>query len=258
MDWDSLVLREGDRVEAWGRLVRAEAGEFLEPPVPVPAIATPMVRAPTGFGVRVVGADFDGVERRKEYGGRVEGTATLSGRWLHGEFHVESQTPRRIGSPPRGRAWVKPPCPPPPEGWPNGKRDANLRFDLKDLEASGAAVAVTVFRPSPTQTVLVVAAANPPAVEAVLRPQLGARLCIVPSRCSRAQVDAARDTLDRRMDQSRIWAVGAGPDDQGQPVITVELTLVEPDLAVWLAEQPEGLVRADAWLVPSSALPTAP
>ena len=257
MDWESLVLRDGDRVEAWGRLVRTREGDFFDPPgVPVPAILTPRVWPPTGFGLRVLGADFDAVERRKQYEGDVEGTATLTGHWRGGDLHVESQTPQRLGE--RGQAcaaWDTPPCPPPAGGWPHDKRDARLRFDLKGLEVSGAAVEATVFHPSHTQTVLVVAAADPAAVEAVLRPQLGTRLCVVPARCTRAQVAAARATLDRRMSDYMIWEIYGTADEQGQPVVNASLTRITPALAHWLTTQPDGLVHIDAWLTPRPGRP---
>lgn len=207
MDWDALILREGDRVEAWGRLVRVEAGAFFEPPVSVPLIATPRVTPPTGFGVRVVGADFDAVEDRKEYAGRVEGFATLGGRWVREEFRVDSQTPRRLHGPPPDPAWVTPPCPPPPEGWPSGARNANLDYDLGDLQDSGAAVAVTLFRPSATQVVLVVAAADPAAVEARLR-----------GSSARSQVQAGCASSSGHPPETRSMA-----SSRGRPVNTAPL-----------------------------------
>lgn len=250
MDWESLVLRDGDRVEAWGRLVRTGEGDFFDPPgVPVPAVLTPRVGPPTGFGLRVLGADFEAVEGRKEYEGDVEGAATLTGHWIGGDLHVEAQTPhrldeRRLGCP----AWDTPPCPPPRGGWPHGRRDARLRFDLKGLEVSGAAVEVTVFHPSHTQAVVVVAAADPARVEAVLRPQLGTRLCVVPARCPRAQVAAARATLEDGMSDYMIWEIFGTADEQGQPVLNAGLTRITPALAHWLTTRPDGLVHIDVWL----------
>jgi hypothetical protein len=257
MDWEPLVLRDGDCVEAWGRLVRTRKGDFFDPPgMPRPAILTARVWAPTGFGLRAIGADFDAVEGRKEYEGDVEGTATLTGHWIGGDLHVEAQTPQRLGE--RRRecpAWDTPPCPPPAGGWPHSKRDARLRFDLKHLEVDGAAVQVTVFHPSRTQRVLVVAAADPAAVEAVLRPQLGTRLCVVPARYTRAQVTAARATLGGRMSDYMIWEVYGTADEQGQPVLNAGLTRITPALAHWLTTRPDGLVYIDAWLTPRPEQP---
>ena len=67
-------------------------------------------------------------------------------------FHVEQQA----APPPHGAwrpRWVAPPCPPPPHGWPIVLRrsDVELGYDLGDLELTGAAVAVTLFRPGPAR-----------------------------------------------------------------------------------------------------------
>jgi hypothetical protein len=62
-----------------------------------------------------------------------------------------------------------------------GARPKEPGLRPRRLRETGAAVAVTVFRPSEDQAVLVVAAADPEAVEAQLRPQLGQLLCVVPS-----------------------------------------------------------------------------
>lgn len=254
MDPGALVLRDGDRVEAWGRLLQTPPGTFFEPPLPVRLAATTDVMPPSRFAVPVVGADLDDVEMRRDDGERVEGYATVRGRWLHDRLLVDTQAPRRPRELGSGPEWVEPPCAPPPEGWPHGARDSNLSVDgLDHLKDSGAAVAVTMFRPSPTQVVLVVAAEDPPAVHAALAPQAGARLCVVKSRFSRPQVDAARDELVRRMDTDLIWATGETSDEQGQPVVTVDVARLGTDLAAWIADQPEGLVRVRAWLAPQPA-----
>ena len=68
-------------------------------------------------------------------------------------------------------------------------------------EDTGAAVAVTLFRPSEDRAVLVVAASDQAAVEARLRPQLGVLLCVVPSRWTKAQLDEIGDYLRERHEQ---------------------------------------------------------
>lgn len=180
MDWNALVLHDGDHIEAWGRLVRDESGSFFEAPTVSLAILTPAVAPPDkGSAFPVVGADFDAVERRKEYDGRVEGFATLTGRWLDGVIQVDSQTPTQTQPPP--------------------------------LEA----------RPHPAR-----------------------------SRFSRAQLDAAREVIDRHWSDWTIWTYGESADEQGQPVIIVESVLVPPEFAAWLGEQPDGLIDLRVWLVP--------
>jgi len=57
MDWSALVLRPGDPVSAFGRLVRNAVGDWFEGPVPVPLMMTPVVRAPMhAVPVRVAAA----------------------------------------------------------------------------------------------------------------------------------------------------------------------------------------------------------
>jgi hypothetical protein len=180
-------------------VVRDESGDWFEPPLPVAlAAAGPhRIRPPWRGAVRVAGASFDDLSDRFERDGAVEGSAALTGVWSAGLFQVEGQ-----GRPeyPRHRAtrWVTPPCPPPDGGWPRpawGPGARNLSFDLGDLRETGAAVAVTIFRPSEDQAVLVVAADDTAAVAARLRPQLGKLLCVVPSRWSRAELDAIADDV---------------------------------------------------------------
>lgn len=251
---DALILREGDRVEAWGRLVRNESGCWFEPPMAeILLLIRPKPLYPPGPGaVRLVGADFDRVENRYQRDGAVEGFATLTGRWVRDTFQVDDQTPRLHGPPPVP-ARTTPPCPEPSGGWPHGPRDANLDFDRGELDSTAAAVAITIFHPSPTQAVLVVAAADLDAVESTLRPQLGARLCVVPSRFSRAEIDAARLVLNNHWDEWNLRMTGESTDEHGQPVVTVSLIRVLPEFAAWANTCPHGLIDLDIWLTPSQA-----
>src|SRR6266699_415107 len=83
MDIDGLVVREGDRAAATGRLVRDGRGDWFEPAFPVAGPAGPerRVRAAWQGAVRVAGADFDALAGRFEKGGAVEGWATITGTW---------------------------------------------------------------------------------------------------------------------------------------------------------------------------------
>ena len=131
----------------------------------------------------VEGADFDTVGWCYERDGAVEGNATIYGRWLGDRITVHHQTPQL---PQTVRAsWSDPPCPAPAGGWPRSREQnlpENLHVDLGDLEETGAAVTVVIFRPSTDQALLVIAAGDIAAVEAQLRPQLADRLCVVASR----------------------------------------------------------------------------
>ena len=84
MDFASLIIREGDRVTASGRLVRNETGDWFESPVPVTANFSLFrsVRPPWPGSVPIVGADFGAeLTGRFERDGAVEGSATLTGTW---------------------------------------------------------------------------------------------------------------------------------------------------------------------------------
>jgi len=154
MDVDALVMREGDSVAASGRLVRNRDGDWFEPVLPRTLIAgvERRVAAPWRGAVRISGADFDDLINRFEHDGVVEGYATVTGIWSHGQLRAVRQAiPANI--PHRGPRWDTPPCPPPAGGWPRldwtrgtwGRGEHNLDFDLDDLEDTGAAVAVTTL-----------------------------------------------------------------------------------------------------------------
>lgn len=185
----------------------------------------------------------------------MEGWATLTGIWSGNQLRAEHQTP--AGHPPvQLPAWDKPPCPPPEGGWPygmTGRYADNLDYDLGDLKDTGAAVTVTTFRPGQNQAVLVVAAADPNAVEAQLRPQLGARLCVVRSRWTRRELDAVRAHLHDHRDQWNLYQWGESSTEDGQACITASLTRVLPAIATWAASLAPGILALDPWLTTVAA-----
>jgi hypothetical protein len=254
MDWDAMVVRAGDQVTGWGRLVRNAQGSWFDPPVPVPLVMiTPRpVRKPSPGAVPVIGADFSAVADRHELNGDLEGWATVTGLWTGSELRIEAQSSGRP-EPGPGPRWDTPPCPAPPGGWPrgmNGRDDENLAFDLGDLEETGAAVTVVTFRPGAGQAVLVVAAADPAAVDARLRPQLGERLCVVPSRWTKHDVDRVRGHLRARWDDWHIHLLGVTATEDAQAQVTADLARVLPQTAAWAATLPPGILRLNPWLVP--------
>ena len=257
MDVDALVVRDGARVRASGRLVRNSQGDWFQPVLPVaePGGLERGVRPVWQAGaVRVVGADFDAVTNRFERDGAVEGWALLTGTWSGGQLAVEQQTAPPPRSAPRPR-WVIPPCPSPPQGWPSVIRrgDIELDYDLGDMVETGAAVAVTLFRPGPNQAVLVVAASDVAAVEAWLRPQLGDSLCVVPSRWTRAQLDAVGDYLHRHHEQWTLYQWGPQNTDDGQAHMAARLVRVLPEIAAWTATLPQDILLLQPWLIPLRA-----
>lgn len=253
MDLASLVVREGDRVTASGRLVRNKTADWFEPPMPVamPGGVPRTVRGPWRGAVRIVGANFAELSGRFERDGAVEGYATLTGVWSASQFRVDRQAlPQRRH--PEGLRWQTPPCPAPEGGWPHltwGHGDKNLDYELGDLEQTGAAVARTLFRPSEDQAVLVVAATDPEAVEAQLRPQLGPLLCVVPSKWTRAELEAVRAHLHVQHEEWNLYMWGYGPTtDDGQAQVTASLTRMLPEVAAWAATLPSGILGLEPWL----------
>jgi len=138
-------------------------------------------------------------------------------------------------------------------GWPATERrgDIELSYDLGDLADTGAATAITLFHPGKNQAVLVVAAADLAAVEARLRPQLGTSLCVVPSRWTKDQLDGVRDHLYQRSQQWNLLQLGPQHAEDGQPHIAARLVRVLPEIAVWAASLPSGIVALEPWLTPA-------
>lgn len=259
MDAHSLVLIAGEEIRAAGRLVRTGEGDWFDPPLPVRAIGyrpggAPAPR-PSTFAIRIEGADFDHVTTRYERDGCVEGFATVYGVWLEDRIRIDRQTTEH-----RARwvpAWTDPPCPPPSGGWPhgmNGQYVDNLEFDLGDLEETGAAVTVVIFRPSDDQAVLVVAASDIAAVETRLRPQLADRLCVIPSRWTRYQLDAAQRHLRSMAQHWQLYTWGPHCDEQAQATMTASLVRVTDEIARWIGTQPDGLVAVEPCLMPTRLL----
>jgi hypothetical protein len=254
MDAGRLVIGDGDQARATGRLVRNDTGDWFQPALPIsgPAGLVRGVRPVWQGAVRVSGADFDAVAGRFKGGGAVEGWATVTGIWSGGQLRAERQEPPVPGPALRAR-WVTPPCSAPDGGWPAVQRrgDVELEYDLGDLADCGAAVALTVFRPGPSQVVLVVAAADLAAVEARLRPQLGRSLCVVPSRWTKDQLDDVRGYLHHRMQRWNLYQLGPRNADDGQAHIAARLVRVLPEIAAWAAALAPGIVVLDPWLTPA-------
>jgi hypothetical protein len=133
--------------------------------------------------------------------------------------------------------------------------DMVLKYDPGDLRDTGAAVAVTLFRPGEDRAVLVVAASDQAAVEARLRPRLGVLLCVVPSRWTKAQLDEIGDYLRERHEQWQLFGWGLHHTDDGQARMTARLARVLPEIATWATSLPDGIVALDPWLAPQQ--PTA-
>ena len=256
---DRLVFGPGDRVTGWGCIRESGDGVWFDrpPPVPLNFSGRPWPLSPDA--VRLEDADLGAVATAFAADGSLPGWATVTGVWLGDRVRVEEQSPvpppswRRSA---QGPSWTRPPCPPPGGGWPtggSGARTNNLEFDLGDLSSTGAVVTAVTFRPGPDQRVLVVAATDEGAAERRLRPQLGAQLCIVPSRWTRAQLDATYAVLGDHRD----WTVGRltrSVGEDGQAHVDAAVLRVLPEMADWAMTLPDDLLRIDVALVPARGL----
>jgi hypothetical protein len=253
MNIDHLVFDVGDRVTGWGELRQSGGEVWFDPPHGVARMRTPGPPAISDDAVRLEGADLSVTTSGPRGDGSAALWATVTGVWLENAIRVEEQSPLRPAPRPRPEH-TRPPCPAPDGGWPVRRpvyEFDNLECDLGDLEETGAAVSVTIFRPGPDQAVLVVAAADEAAVERQLRPQLGTRLCVVPSRWTKSQVDEVTSVLFRQMREWTLRTFGQGADENGQVFVHIRLFRVLPDTAQWATGVPDGLLEIEPVLTPT-------
>lgn len=253
VDVAGLLLREGDRCVAFGRVVDVSGRTTFEPPL---FITLPYYRPgeapaprPSGLGVAVRGVDSTRLLDRREKDGASEGWATLIGHWLEDELAVVGQRLERPVQQAHDQRWVFPPCPQPEQGWPIGE-DVHVPAAYAPLESSGAAVHATVFRPTARSAVLVVAAADSATVTDELVPLLGDRLCVIASRYTRVEVDRVRQEIMTDFASWQAYGSGTTSDVQGQPVLTLDVVRVLPDLVDRARHWPPRLVAVNAWLAP--------
>ena len=95
----ALVVRDGDRVIASGRLVRNPDGDWFEPALPRTLIAgvDRQVAPPWRGAVRIAGANFDALSNRFERDAAVEGYASVTGIWSYDRRPDSGQQPRSGG-----------------------------------------------------------------------------------------------------------------------------------------------------------------
>lgn len=250
---DRLVFGTGDRVTGWGWIRESDGAVWFDPPHTVTLIDAGRPAPMSRYAVRLEGADLGAVATDFADDGSIPGWATITGIWREDRIEVETQSPVPPASARRGpyAELTRPPCPPPPGGWPPYDGE-NLDFDAGDLLRNGAAVMVAQYRPGPGRLALVVAATDTDAVEARLRPQLGPRLCVVPSRWTRDQLDATRAVLHGKWEDWTIETTGESVDEDGQAYVEATLFRVLPELADWSTTLPDDLLRVVPVLVPAA------
>jgi hypothetical protein len=249
VDVRAMVFDVGELVTGWGRLVVDSDGEWLDLALTVTLPWTGRPRPRSRYSVRLVGADPNAVPTEFGPGNVIPGHVTITGEWRDGVIEVLSQSPDGPLRPPVP-GLKNPPCSPPVGGWPVGQKDEHINPDLRDLVASGKAVTVAIFRPSPYQAVYVVAATDAEAVESVLRPQLNSRLCVVASRWSRSYLDEIRAHLLARMQDWTVQRIGEGVDELAQACISAGSMRVMPDMAEWAQDIDTDVLRLEPSLLP--------
>jgi hypothetical protein len=252
VDLSGLLVPEGATARASGRVLVSNAETWFERPGPTHLMLvhprpTP---APSRNAIRAHGVDLAALDHRDEYNGVLTGWATLTGTWSGHELHVLHQGPRVERSNPRDR-WRTPPCAPPPQGWPEVDGIGNLTEHPPphDRWPALTITTATLFRVDAEHGVYVVAAEDPDrAARAV-----GDRMCVVPSRYTRHQLDQARSRLHEEMEPGG-WPLtshGETSAADGQPQLTVGLLWVVPDMVEWAATLPDGMLDLDVWLRPA-------
>jgi hypothetical protein len=208
--------------------------------------------------VAVSGVTFAQLSHRATNHGVTSGWGIFQGVWTPGHLQVTRQLPWR--PPTLGSAPTTPPCPRPAGGWPrstvSSPGTANLSVYGKYTKAHpGVVVAFGSFQPSPTQYVWVVAATDPAEVDAALRPAYGDRLCVIRSRWTTTQVDAAvaavqsYENAHSTTDATPVY-LSAGQSPAGQPLVTLTTAVHDAAAEAVRQHQPAGLVIIDAWIQP--------
>jgi hypothetical protein len=222
-----------------GATARLGPGSGRPPPPP----------RPTGIGVGSEGVDLDDLSRRRENDGAVEGWAALTGVWNGQHLEVTDQRAEEPHGQYRKPRWDTRPCPPPPDGWPQVPEGSNIKPPPQVIPGQ---VSVVLFRPGPTQVVLVVASSEPDQAEALLRPLYGAGVCVVRSRWTAHQVQAVRVLLRQHWGDWTIFDPGNRIEDDAQLTVSAKVVHITRGIVPWARSLPHGLSEVIPWLRPPS------
>jgi hypothetical protein len=206
--------------------------------------------------VNLKGADLNELSQRRAKDGAVEGDAVISGVFRAGTVNVTGQS---LVSPPHNTPYPDddPPCAAPRGGWPRGLVGENI-----DLSAAfgyrrvhpGAFAQIAELRPSATQVLVMLETnGNPAPVRTALLRAYGKRLCVVKSRYTTKQIDAASAHMSELVTSSHGFAWmggGTGMTRHGQVLVPLQLEYVTPDVAHRVSLEAPGLVDVDPWLIP--------
>ncbi|HEV2890094.1 MAG TPA: hypothetical protein VGX28_06925 [Frankiaceae bacterium] len=210
------------------------------------------------FSVTATGVDLDRLASRDvEPDGTVWGYAWLAGRLDGDAFEVLRQdAPRREGSL-FGDAYSAP-CAAPPGGWPVHVKEEGPTQLIDHAKAWAAAhpgeVVQLAYRDArgERQVIVAVTAVHPQVVEDALRPVYGEALCVVPSRYSVAELDAARADLRAYLATHEGTFEEPKLTSDAQPVFELHVKVRVPELHELVTRHDPRLIDADAWLEPIS------
>ena len=254
VDISELVLRDGDLVRASGRVVVDGDEVWFEPPLPMTLVhysSKPPAPRPSGLGVRAVGVDLDALD---------EGWASLSGAWqndrlvVRGQGNIGPDSRRDLGpgfrrEEPRG---TRPPCPPPPGGWPYGEPDEDIDVP-PDLVSAYPITSLARSGPVPGSA----SWWSPPRSPSRSTPTCAPGTAIASASSAAdgpgAEVDDLLHRLREGMSQWMVYECGETVAEDGQPLVTANVSRVLPAFASSVRAVPDGLLSLSSWLAPRSA-----
>ena len=198
--------------------------------------------------VRVTGVDLSALSNIHHHGDVLWGEVFLEGRLSNGTLAVTHQgRPRAVSSP----SWTTPPCPAPePGGWASGTDPSLVPLDAYRADHPGVVTAVTLFRPTRENVVVVVASTSPQQTRTTLAAAYPRQLCVQPSKYRSGDISMAMTVASRLAHRRDAGVMGFGvrADDVGQPHVFISVARVTTNLQHEFAGFPSGMIVFDSWL----------
>jgi hypothetical protein len=207
------------------------------------------------LGVDVTGVDLTRLSMPTAKGGATEGYAYLSGVYEHGVLAVQVQNAPRYPTPTEPK-WTDPPCPPPAEGWSleSGSNPSRLEAQITAFQQQhpDEIASTTLFHPTPTTAVMVLAVEHPDDVRNALSASPTA-LCVVQAKYNTAELASAQQLSEAQMrspGSAGIFGIETRHDEAGQPSVVVSVVAITPALHDLASKYAPGLLQLSQWLEP--------
>lgn len=196
------------------------------------------------LGVSAVGVDMGRLQHRREFGGAVEGWASVTGRWdgstLHVEQQADPQEPQPVALP------QTPPCATPAGGWPTVVENENLNSEaVTRFIQTHPGTHAARLRPSPREALWLITTPDVEDADADLSPVYGKGLCVVRSAYRVADYRAAADAFPFDAGLGIFGSSVGPPDADGQWRVTHRVLYVTDELLDRQRALPDGLVRLE-------------